>query len=583
MKKLLLNLLCIIICVLLIGCTNSEQKSKNTTPITNDIKPIKSDIKNTVEDNTIKNIEKQSIVNETNNLVLITYSDITNNSTKESLMLDISKLEDNKVVTLKIIDENNSLIWKEDAGLPHVGWNSIYLCSLDNKNYLFRYNPYMNQGYADYKYELFNLNQDGTLHLVNSKSLSFDLSSSKKEIDVDEIISFVDEVNKYLTQSILLLSTEGGTLKYSTDNNLLQNTEKLSFLDDFDIKYDKNATLKEKLEIYSKTLTTKNSINNDSTSTTITLTAIGDCTIGSFPEVTKGKSFEDVLEQNKNDYEYPFKNAFKWIKSDDITLINFEGTLTDANIMANKKWRFKGPKEYTNFLTSSSVEVVNLANNHSYDYLEKGYKDTVDNMNNAGIGVSGNEYVLIKEVKGIKIAFIGHLVNNEPKDIFDKIKKTIDEVKEQGVNLVVCSFHWGIEYNYNPTKYQKKLGRFAIDAGADMVIGHHPHIIQGIELYKDRYIAYSLGNFVFGGNEILYDKKHTDTDTILLSQKIEFNNNEISNIKLSVVPFKLSGDPKYNNYQPVVQSEEESLQIKDKLIKLSKKLKYGINTLEISK
>ncbi|GMQ59411.1 CapA family protein [Vallitalea sediminicola] len=313
----------------------------------------------------------------------------------------------------------------------------------------------------------------------------------------------------------------------------------------------------------------------------ITITAIGDCTIGSFPEVTEGKSFEDVLSANNNDYEYPFKNAFKWIKSDDITLINFEGTLTDATKLANKKWRFKGPKEYTNFLTSSSIEVVNLANNHSYDYLEKGYLDTVENMNNAGIGVSGNEYIYVKDIDGIKIGFIGHMVKDEPQNIFDKLKEEIIQVYKDGADVVVCSFHWGIEYNNMPTEYQKRLGRFAIDQGADMVIGHHPHIIQGIELYNDKYIAYSLGNFVFGGNEILYDEKHKDVDTILLRQQLDLEDKEIINIKLTIVPFRLSGDEKYNNYQPIVQEADEGLRIRDKLIELSNGLEYGIKSLDI--
>ncbi|MCT4685828.1 CapA family protein [Vallitalea sp.] len=313
----------------------------------------------------------------------------------------------------------------------------------------------------------------------------------------------------------------------------------------------------------------------------ITITAIGDCTLGSFPEVTTGKSFEDVLSANNNDYEYPFKNAFKWIKSDDITLINFEGTLTDATKLANKKWRFKGPKEYTNFLTSSSIEVVNIANNHSYDYLEQGYADTVKNMNDADIGVSGNEYIYIKNIDSIKVAFIGHMAKDEPEDIFDKVKRDILKANKDGADVIVCSFHWGIEYNNMPTNYQKKLGHFAIDCGADMVIGHHPHILQGIELYNGKYIAYSLGNFVFGGNEILYDERHKDVDTILLRQQIDLDDKEIIDIRLSIVPFRLSGDTKYNNYQPIVQAGDEGLRIRDKLISLSNKLEYGIKSLEI--
>lgn len=314
---------------------------------------------------------------------------------------------------------------------------------------------------------------------------------------------------------------------------------------------------------------------------TITITSLGDCTLGSFPEVLKGKSFHDVMKKNNNDFEYPFKNAFEWIKNDDITVLNFEGTLTDSNVAANKTWRFKGPKEYTEILSSSSIEVVSLANNHTLDYFEKGYEDTVQALDDENVGYYDNDNIFIKEVKGIKIGFLGNICINESEEVFNKVKDDIQKLKKDGINIIICSFHWGKEYNYNPTDYQKRLGRFSVDCGADIVIGHHPHILQGIELYKDKYIAYSLGNFVFGGNEILYDKKHQDTDTILLIQNIELTDEKVSDISISIVPFRLSGENDFNNYQPVVLSKDEGIRVRDKLIKISNNLQYGIDELNI--
>jgi poly-gamma-glutamate synthesis protein (capsule biosynthesis protein) len=313
----------------------------------------------------------------------------------------------------------------------------------------------------------------------------------------------------------------------------------------------------------------------------ITITAIGDCTIGSFPEVTPGKSFHDVMEKNNFDPAYPFKNAFKWTFEDDITIINFEGALTNETKMANKKWRFKGPPEYVEILTESSIEAVCLANNHSRDYLEKGYEDTISIMESAGIGAFGDSKIYVHEVNGVKVGLIGYMAISESEKVFDRVRNGIDKAKELGSDIIICSFHWGIEYTYSPTKYQRRLGRFAIDYGADMVIGHHPHVLQGIELYKDRYIAYSLGNFVFGGNEVLTAEKHKDIDTMILRKEFEIEENSISRIKLTMIPFKLSGDLEFNNYQPVVQKGAEALRIRDKVLRISKALEFGIKDLEI--
>lgn len=233
----------------------------------------------------------------------------------------------------------------------------------------------------------------------------------------------------------------------------------------------------------------------------LTITAVGDCTIGNYPEVIAGRSFADVLKKNNNSYEYPFKNTNKWFHNDDITVVNFEGTLTDAQVSAQKKWRFKGPQEYVNILIKAGIDAVNLANNHSFDYLKEGYRDTVSTLNNAGIGMFGNGDVLNQEIRGIKVTFLGYQAFSQSEAIFMKVQKDLEKARDKGANVVICSFHWGVEYQNMPSKFQQRLGRHAIDSGADMVIGHHPHILQGIEKYKGKYIAYSLGNFVFGGNE----------------------------------------------------------------------------------
>ncbi len=311
------------------------------------------------------------------------------------------------------------------------------------------------------------------------------------------------------------------------------------------------------------------------------ITVAGDCTIGSYPEVMPGKSFIDVLEKNNNSFEYPFKNTTKWFHQDDLTIVNFEGTLTEAQVPAQKKWRFKGPQEYVNILNKADIEAVNLANNHSYDYLKEGYKDTIATLDSAGVGVFGNGEVFTKEIRGIKVTLLGYQAFSQSEVIFKKVQQDLEKARKNGAKVIICSFHWGVEYQNTPTKFQQRLGRHAIDAGADLVIGHHPHILQGIEEYKGRYIAYSLGNFVFGGNELLTDQKHRDIDTILLQQEIELVDKAVARIKLTVVPFQISGDKEFNNYQPVQMAGAEAIRIRDKLLKISEPLQYGIKELEI--
>lgn len=311
---------------------------------------------------------------------------------------------------------------------------------------------------------------------------------------------------------------------------------------------------------------------------TITISAIGDCTIGSFPEVTKGKSFFDVFNNKGKDYNYFFKNAVA-LKKDDLSIINLEGTFTKSTNKAIKKWRFKSDPKFVNVLKKADIEAVTISNNHIYDYGIQGFEDTVSTLKKANISTIGEHNKPIFKVKGRKIALLAYNALTTFNSTEKEMKEDLKAIPKD-VNLVIVSFHWGVEYSTYPIVNQQKLAREAIDLGADLVLGTHPHILQGIEYYKNRYIVYSLGNFVFGGNEIMDDKKHKDIDSMLFSQSFTFIGDDFIPEECKIIPYKQSGDSKYNDYCPVELGEIEGSRVIDKLIKISKNLEFGVKSLK---
>ena len=308
----------------------------------------------------------------------------------------------------------------------------------------------------------------------------------------------------------------------------------------------------------------------------ITISFAGDCTFGT--DLIQDKyelSFYSVFEKQNNDFSYFFRNVHKIFASDDLTLVNFEGTLTTAEIPANKVFRFKGDPSYVNILKAGSIEAVNLANNHTRDYLSQGFLDTVATLDKAGIMYSWEGDIAYFRTKSTTIASMGYSIYDGP-EIAKKLKNDIKEARKKAV-IVIVSFHWKKDYVNIPEPLQQDLGRSAIDMGADIVVGHHPHVIQGIEYYKDRYIVHSLGNFCFGGNP-----NPRDYDTFIFQNTFTVKDGVIKSSKGNIIPCSISSDPetdltkKLNNYQPVVLEAEEKERVLDRLYEYSSKLKYGI-------
>ena len=299
-------------------------------------------------------------------------------------------------------------------------------------------------------------------------------------------------------------------------------------------------------------------------SVSITVSMVGDCTLGTDVNFDQSTSF-DAFYQMKNDPGYFFQNVKDIFTADDLTVANMEGTLTTSNDRQQKTFAFKGDPSYTEILTRGGVEATNLANNHSHDYGDQSYEDTIQYLEAAGITTFGYDRTAVMDVKGIKVGLIGIYELKDGLGRQQQVIDTIQEVKDQGAQVIIVSFHWGTEKSNVPDDIQKTLAHLAIDQGADLVVGHHPHVLQGIEKYQGKNIVYSLGNFCFGGN-----KNPSDKDTMIFQQTFTVENGElVEDDVTNIIPCSLSSESGYNNYQPMVLDGSEKERVLQKIEEFS--------------
>ncbi|WP_287487488.1 CapA family protein [Blautia sp.] len=299
-------------------------------------------------------------------------------------------------------------------------------------------------------------------------------------------------------------------------------------------------------------------------SVSITVSMVGDCTLGTDVNFDQSTSF-DAFYQMKNDPGYFFQNVKDIFTADDLTVANMEGTLTTSNDRQQKTFAFKGDPSYTEILTRGGVEATNLANNHSHDYGDQSYEDTIQYLEAAGITTFGYDRTAVMDVKGIKVGLIGIYELKDGLGRQQQVIDTIQEVKDQGAQVIIVSFHWGTEKSNVPDDIQKTLAHLAVDQGADLVVGHHPHVLQGIEKYQGKNIVYSLGNFCFGGN-----KNPSDKDTMIFQQTFTVENGElVEDDVTNIIPCSLSSESGYNNYQPMVLEGSEKERVLQKIEEFS--------------
>lgn len=295
----------------------------------------------------------------------------------------------------------------------------------------------------------------------------------------------------------------------------------------------------------------------------IIISAVGDCTLGTDDNFGYERSFTNVFDDNNRDFSYFFSGVIDILTKDDLSIANLETTFTDASTKKEKKFNFKGDEDYTNILTSGSIEAVNLANNHTYDYLEEGFVDTKNALDKANIPYFGYDDYKIMEINGIKIGLAG-LSGWDEESAKNNTLKAIEYFKENNTHLIIMTYHWGIEREYEQNSTQENIARFAIDNGADLIIGHHPHVLQGIEEYNGKYIVYSLGNFVFGGN-----KNPKDKDTMIFRETFHFEDDVLTDSSIEIIPCSLSGEANRNDYRPIILEGEDKENTLKKIMKYS--------------
>jgi len=297
----------------------------------------------------------------------------------------------------------------------------------------------------------------------------------------------------------------------------------------------------------------------------LTISFSGDCTLGGYKGQGSGNLLRDYYQLYGNDYF--FKNVKEIFEQDDITYVNLEGALTPYAQVVQKKYPIKGEPEYVNALLSGSIEVVNLANNHTYDCGQAGYDSCKQLLADNNIAYCGELETCTLERNGIKTGFIGLNCWEMNSSLAQKLQDLINHLRNNGCSIVCVMFHGGIERAYESNATTEAFAHCAIDSGADIVVGAHPHVVQGIEIYQGKIICYSLGNFSFGAN-----KNPSDKDTFIFQQT--FFVDGAGNVfygENKVIPCKVSSTDRKNDYCPTPQTGAEYDRIMQKLAWCSRK------------
>ncbi|MBR1659022.1 MAG: CapA family protein [Oscillospiraceae bacterium] len=277
-----------------------------------------------------------------------------------------------------------------------------------------------------------------------------------------------------------------------------------------------------------------------------TLSFVGDCTIGSSQHQRgSSASFEGLVG---NDYTWPFAATKQYFEDDYLSMANMEGTFTTAEISNGNTFTFKADPSYAAVFPEGSIEFVTLANNHAGDYLDQGLRDTEAALEAAGVGWAADGGVWLYESD-----------DGPSVGVYAKLYPSVAEVhagvyalREQGAEIIIAALHWGLEGVYRPIPDQEAVGHAAIDAGADIVWGCHPHVLQRVEEYGGGMIFYSLGNWSFGGNTAPRDR---DTAIAKVTVKRDVDGS-LSKDSWEVIPCSLSGVAGVNNYQPTPYAPE---------------------------
>ena len=306
----------------------------------------------------------------------------------------------------------------------------------------------------------------------------------------------------------------------------------------------------------------------------ITVTATGDFTIGG--DTRKSTDiFNNELKRQNGDLNFTMRNVRDILMADDLTIVNFEGTLTESTYIPSSKrdnqFLFSAPPSYVTMLSDNGIEAVSLENNHVQDHGEDAYQETINTLVYAGIEYSNSTHIGVYEAKGVPIAMLSYLCIDRYEQLWDKVPEDIAAAKAL-YPIVIVSFHWGNELDYTPTDNQVRMGHLAVDAGADLVLGHHSHRINPIEQYKGVYICYSLGNFCFSGNN-----KPSDMTSFIFQTRFRLRDGEITGEGFRIIPIRISSRTDRNDFIPTPLTRETAIDsVLSTLQSNGRKLEYAV-------
>lgn len=283
----------------------------------------------------------------------------------------------------------------------------------------------------------------------------------------------------------------------------------------------------------------------------IKLSFAGDTMLASNKDQTAPGNFNDYV--NKKDSSYFLEKVKPIFEKDDFTILNLENALTDQTLQeihksTNPAYWYKSKTSNINILSSSSVEGISVSNNHTGDYGSIGKQDTINAIINANMEYGDYNHIMYFKKNNYTVSIIckGLWIESQTNEIIPLIKEA-----EKKSDYQIVFFHGGTERIHHPEEWKKRATRKLIDNGADLVIGSHPHVLQPRELYKDKDIVYSLGNFCYGGN------RAPENRTIIyqINLTIDKKTNSLIEESSNIIPcYVYTGNT--NNYQPAPIDDE---------------------------
>lgn len=310
----------------------------------------------------------------------------------------------------------------------------------------------------------------------------------------------------------------------------------------------------------------------------LTMSFGGDFTIGSNVQASGASIFEKELAKQDGDINFPFRNIRDILLADDLTMLNFEGTLTTEGRNPDKRnndFLFRADPSYVEMLAPGGVDTVSLENNHVLDMGESGLAETKKTLLAAGIPYASEDEPAILTVKGVKIGSLAYQTfGGRHDELIAKVPADIEALRSQGCQIVIVSYHWGAEEDYAPNNNQVRLGRATIDAGADLVVGHHSHRINPIEYYNGKYICYSLANFSFAGNN-----KPRDMATFLFQIRMRVRDDEVTSEAIKIIPCRISSRTDYNDFATTPYAKDTNIEAVIRTLREnSGKLEYALDS-----